>query len=864
MGHPRRQAPWSPAQASVLYVFIAVLVSLASLLLGSATYLAYRTEAQDRRQDLERELKATADQLATSLALPVWYFDQQQITRILDHLLENKVVQEVAIEHPTGRWETITRARGRDGGVQTTGAAPSSLESAPTPGTVSVERNITHAGRTLGRLHLVYTTRFLEAELRSILVQGIGTVVWLDLLLIASLSLLMWIVVIRPLREIQHLAEAVSSGTSPLPAPTPRKFFGELASLRRFLSKTFELLEERFAALKLSEERFRVLVESTTDLIWSVDSSGYLLSFNTAFATHLNRYLGRSPCIGDSAEALLPLDYLNVWSSISAGISSQGYFQEEFTYQDGSVFEFSFNPIKRDGEVVAISVFGKDISARRASERALADSEARARSMLQTAMDGVWLLDEKGRFLEVNEAACRRLGYTQEELCRLTIRDIDATESEEETTRHHLKVIQQGADLFEAVHRRKDGSCFPVEISVTHLPEQRRMVAFVRDITERKTNERERNQLQFQLLQSQKMESLGRLAGGVAHDMNNVLGAILGLASAHMESQPAGSPLHQAFVTICKATERGGKMVKGLLGFARQSPAENNRLDMNTLLREQVALLERTTLAKVRLQMDLDSELLPIQGDSSALSLAFMNLCVNAVDAMPESGTLTLHTRNVNHIWVEVVVEDNGMGMPKEVLEKAMDPFFTTKDTGKGTGLGLSMVFSTVKAHRGQMAIESEPSMGTRVILRFPTWAEDTPVQPAGTATHAEGTPHGQLKVLLVDDDELIQNSVQALLEVLGYTAVTTAPSGEVALALLEAGLAPDVIILDMNMPGLGGAATLPRLRELNPTAPVLLATGRVDQMALTLASEHPGVTLLPKPFGLRELQKHLEGLGLG
>ena len=383
------------------------------------------------------------------------------------------------------------------------------------------------------------------------------------------------------------------------------------------------------------------------------------------------------------------------------------------------------------------------------------------------------------------------------------------------------------------------------------------------DITGLHRAEEEKAKLQVQLQQSQKMESLGTLAGGVAHDMNNVLGAILGMASAHIGTQPYGSPLHQSLDTICKATERGGKMVKSLLGFARQSPAENNKLNMNEILKEQVTLLERTTLAKVHMEIDMEPELRPILGDASALTHAFMNLCVNAVDAMPENGTLNLHTRNVDNDWIEIVVEDTGMGMPKEVLEKAMEPLFTTKGVGKGTGLGLSLVFSTVKAHRGQMAIESEPGQGTRVMLRFPACEKEAQVAAPAVA-EATLIPQGALKVLLVDDDELIQSSVRMILEVLGHTAVTTAQSGEEALALLEAGVEPDLVILDMNMPGLGGMGTLPRLRMLRPALPVLLSTGRIDQTALTLASAHPGVTLLPKPFGLRELQKHLEGIGLG
>jgi CheY-like chemotaxis protein len=368
--------------------------------------------------------------------------------------------------------------------------------------------------------------------------------------------------------------------------------------------------------------------------------------------------------------------------------------------------------------------------------------------------------------------------------------------------------------------------------------------------------------LEEQLQQARKMESLGSLAGGIAHDMNNVLGAILGMASARIEDHPEGGQTHRAFATIIKAAERGGKMVKSLLSFARQSPAERRELDLNVIIREEVELLERTTLSKVHLEMDLESRLRPILGDASALNQAIMNLCVNAVDAMPEPGTLTLRTRNQGHEWIEVLVEDTGSGMTAEVLERALEPFFTTKDVGKGTGLGLSMVYSIVKAHHGQMEIHSEVGLGTQVRMRFPA------CEPAGEAIQTGAETRVQaarqaLKVLLVDDDELIQSSTKAILQALGHGSLT-APDGESALAVIEAGFEPDVVILDMNMPGLGGIGTLPRLRSLLPEVPILLATGRADQTALSLVEAHQDVTLMLKPFGKRELQENLGRLGWG
>jgi len=372
---------------------------------------------------------------------------------------------------------------------------------------------------------------------------------------------------------------------------------------------------------------------------------------------------------------------------------------------------------------------------------------------------------------------------------------------------------------------------------------------FIADITERR-------QMETRLAQSQKMDSLGVLAGGVAHDMNNVLGAILALSSAHQTLEPEGSPAHRAFATIQEAATRGGEMVRGLLNFARQSPSERRDLDLNAVLLEEARLLERTTLAKVHLEMDLAPDLERIKGDAGALNHAIMNICVNAVDAMPANGTLTLRTRNTGDGWVEVVVEDTGTGMDKDVLAKAMDPFFTTKGVGKGTGLGLSMVYAAVKAHGGLVEIDSAPGEGTRVSLRFPSSEGQEDALRAVASEQREGPALGR-RVLVVDDDALILQADRLMLEVMGHV-VTEASSGEEALARVEGGFRPDMVLLDMNMPGLGGKGTLPRLRSLLPDVPVLLTTGRVDQDALDLVAAYPGARLLPKPFSIAELNRQL------
>ncbi|HJV49666.1 MAG TPA: PAS domain S-box protein [Geothrix sp.] len=477
--------------------------------------------------------------------------------------------------------------------------------------------------------------------------------------------------------------------------------------------------------------------------------------------------------------------------------------------------------------------------------------------LVHTASDLMVIADPNGCFKQVNPACLQALGYTEQELLAHPFIDFVHPDDRQATLDEISRQIRRGSSLnFENRYLCKDGSVRWLSWRAVFVEKEGTTYATARDMTERKQVEAERARLQFQLQQTQKMESLGILASGVAHDMNNVLGAILGLASSQVEARSERSTLRRTFETIIKAAERGGKMVKGLLSFARQTTAEEQVLDVNELIRDGARLLERTTLSRIAIDLDLDDGLRPVMGDAGALSTAMVNLYINAVDAMPEGGTLRVRTRNVAEDQIEILVEDTGTGMTKEVLDKALDPFFTTKEPGKGTGLGLSMVFSTIKAHRGQMEIFSEPHRGTRIHLRLPA-CQSGGFAETGPDVQDSGSSLPSMKILVIDDDELIRTSIEMLLETLGH-AVTCTSSGEEALSRLEAGYVPDLVILDMNMPGLGGRGTLPRLRALHPSTPVLLATGRADQTALDLVEGDEHTTLLAKPFSMETLKAGL------
>jgi signal transduction histidine kinase len=242
------------------------------------------------------------------------------------------------------------------------------------------------------------------------------------------------------------------------------------------------------------------------------------------------------------------------------------------------------------------------------------------------------------------------------------------------------------------------------------------VIGVFRDITETRQAESVLRQLQ----ESRRMESLGTLSGGIAHNMNNVLGAILGLASANLDREPPGSPAHRAFDAIARAATRGAELVRSLLAFASQDPPEERLLDFNALLQEEFRLMEASIPSGVTLALDLDPQLPPVLGDAAALANALRSLWVNATDAMPDTGHLTFSTRNRGDGWIQVEVADTGAGMPPDVLSRAMEPFFTTKEVGKGTGLGLSTVYSTVAKHGGRIELRSRPGKGTRVRMLFP------------------------------------------------------------------------------------------------------------------------------------------------
>jgi CheY-like chemotaxis protein/two-component sensor histidine kinase len=307
---------------------------------------------------------------------------------------------------------------------------------------------------------------------------------------------------------------------------------------------------------------------------------------------------------------------------------------------------------------------------------------------------------------------------------------------------------------------------------------------------------------------------------------------------------------------ILHAGQRGRDLVKALTDFARKGLEEASLVDLNEVLRKEVEVLRYTTLQKVQVVLELDDRLPVILGAASELGSAIMNLSINAVDAMPEGGTLTFRSRTLPDGRIELAVADTGHGMSAEVRAKAMEPFYTTKPVGKGTGLGLSRVYGTVRAHGGSVEIESRSGEGTTILLRLPGNLD--PSREVAPSTGGEPqTPGRHHRILLVDDERIILESIPAMLKAIGHT-VETATLGEEALGRPDLCLGFDLVILDHNMPGLTGVETLRQLRSRCPELPVIFSTGFMDAKTEALLAGIPQVWVLKKPYSILEIQKTL------
>ncbi len=512
----------------------------------------------------------------------------------------------------------------------------------------------------------------------------------------------------------------------------------------------------------------------------------------------------------------------------------------------------------------------------RATREALRLSERKYRKLHESMTDGFVYVDMAGCIQESNETYQRMLGYTAEELVSLTYQELTPEKWHSYEAHYVRQVLTRGAsDVYEKEYRRKNGSVFPVELRTFLVHDEtghnEGMWAIVRDISERKQAERTQKELEQQLHQAQKLESVGRLAGGVAHDFNNMLCVILNYAKMGLEMTESGSRLHGYLKDIVEAGERSVSIIRHLLAFARKQPIAPQVLDLNEVVESMLKMLRRLIGEDIHLHWQPQSHLWRVKIDPTQIDQILANLCVNARDAIGGVGNITIATGQVyldagrcaRHggavpgEYAVLSVRDDGCGLEKEMLDKIFEPFFTTKEPGQGTGLGLATVYGIVKQNSGIVEVDSEPGCGAIFSIYLPRHADPPEKMERQAATDA--IQHGQGEtILVVEDEAAILKMTVTILEELGYRVLGAgSPSRAIELADAEAGDI-DLLLTDVIMPELNGLELAERLRRLRPRLKCLFMSGYPASAINNNGFIDKPLRLLQKPFSIPVLARHV------
>jgi len=617
-----------------------------------------------------------------------------------------------------------------------------------------------------------------------------------------------------------------------------------------------------------SAEQYRLLVDAITDYaIYMLTPEGLILSWNPG-AQRFKGYeahdvLGKPFSIffteADRA-AGMPAQSLEV-AAREGRFETQGWRLRK----DGSRFwvHAIIDPIRAaDGTLLGFAKISRDMTEKRAAERELARSQDLFRRLVMGVTDhALYMLSPEGIVTNWNAGAARIKGYAPEEIVGqhferfYTEEDLaaGAPALALQTARETGKFEKEGWRV------RKDGTRFMAHVVIDAIRDSDgSLIGFAkitRDITERVEAQNALEIAREQLLQSQKMEAIGQLTGGVAHDFNNLLMAILSSLELLRKRLPDDPQTSRLLDNARQGAERGAALTRSMLAFARRQEMAIQPVDIVDLLRSMQEMLSSSVGAMIAVEIEFPTELPLALTDPNQLATAILNLVVNARDALPGGGTIRIFAARAGD-FVRLSVADNGEGMDSAVLERAREPFFTTKGVGKGTGLGLSMVHGIAAQSGGRLEISSEAGIGTVAEIWLPVASHQQEAPPSGAPVRAPAEePHGPLRVLAVDDDYLVLMNTTSMLEDLGHEVVE-ATSGEEALSRLEEGQF-DLLLTDHAMPKMTGAQLAQVVREKWPGIPVLIATGYAE---LPEDAERR-LPKLSKPFSQQQLQNAIQTL---
>jgi PAS domain S-box-containing protein len=623
------------------------------------------------------------------------------------------------------------------------------------------------------------------------------------------------------------------------------------------------------AALSDSEEQIRLLLDSAAEGVFGVDLKGACTFSNHACVrmlgfSHASELLGKDMhrlCHHSRVDGTpLPIRESKMYQAFRRDTGAHAS-DEVFWRRDGTSFptEYWSYPIRRGGILTGYVVSFLDITERREAEKSLASRTAYLNALIENNPLAIVVLDPSYVVQMCNPAFAKLFLYEQTEVVGRLLDELVLPSSEPAL----LQKFSEGGDVVHGITRRarKDGSLVDVELYGVPLVidgQVRGSYGIYRDISEEK-------RLELQLRQAQKMEAVGRLAGGVAHDFNNLLSVIIGYSELLEAAVEPDGPSGKNVEEIKKAARRAASLTRQLLAFSRKQVLEPKVLNLNAVVSETEKMLQRLLGEDIAIVTKLDPALGQVRVDQGQIEQVIMNLLVNARDAMPQGGRLTIETGNVDldevfaqqhpgakpGRYVRLTVSDSGTGMDAETQAHIFEPFFTTKELGRGTGLGLATVYGVVKQSEGYILVSSELGLGTTFQIHLPriaVAAGEIAASP-GAAAGAQGME----TILLVEDEDALRELARILLEGAGYL-VLEAESGAHALQIAERTGEIDLLLTDVVMPAMSGATLAEELRPLKPGMKVLFMSGYPDDKIVNHGVLAEGMVLLQKPFNRDEL----------
>lgn len=640
------------------------------------------------------------------------------------------------------------------------------------------------------------------------------------------------------------------------------------------------------AVIRASEARFRLMVEGSEQVFFYEHDCDHRFTY---LSPSVEAVLGYRPeeLLGTPYDEVLDDDPANdvvhrlTERAIRTG-ERAGAYTARTRHHDGRtvVLELVETPVERDGHVIGVHGFARDITERVRAEEALRESEERYRTILEEIEDGYYETDRAGRLTFFNRSFERILGRPAEELEGKRYREYMGTENARRILATLRRVYETGTPArisgLDVVH--PDGTRRAVETSVTLVRDRDGTPVGFRGIVWDVT---ERVRLEDQLRQAQRMEAVGRLAGGIAHDFNNVLTALQGHAQLALEQMADSDPARDDLLEIQKNAERAANLTRQLLAFSRRQVVRPELLDLNDVVRGMKRMLDRLIAEDVILETSLAPDLPRVLADPGQIEQVVMNLAVNARDALPGGGTITIRTAVAELTrdlaeryaypvapgpYVVLSVSDTGKGMDAETQSRVFEPFFTTKEQGKGTGLGLATVYGIVKQSGGYIWVRSEPDQGSTFEVYLPPATEAAgPIRtPVARAPGDAPPPNGGATVLVVEDELPVRNLIRRVLVRRGYQ-VLEARNGSEALRIAAEWRAPiHLILTDVIMPEMGGPDLAEQIRGSHPEAPLLFMSGYTEDEVIRRGISHAEVAFLEKPFTpetlVRKVQETIAG----